>query len=120
MRHALIIALLLAPPVAVPQMASACLIDTGASKCVPAGPPAPEYRSRIMQMRSQSWRGEPLAPGTILPRNKYNILLVADYYGLPAVRDGWVYVEVERNVYRVDFRTFEVLEMVTDQTAANW
>jgi len=71
-------------------------------------------------MRNNNWRGEPIRPGTVLPRNKYNILLLADYYGLPAVRDGWVYVEVERNVYRVDFRSFQVLEMVTDQTAANW
>ena len=77
-------------------------------------------QSPINRLRDAQARGEPLQRGTILPRNKYNILLLADYYGLPPVKDGWVYISVERNIYRVDFRTYRVLEMVTDQTAANW
>lgn len=106
--------------VGISTSANACRLNIGGNKCVVAGPPAPEYKSRIMRMRDMLYRGEPLPRGTILPRNRYNILLVADYYGLPPVKDGWVYMEVERNVYRVDFLTYEVLEMVTDQTAANW
>jgi hypothetical protein len=103
-----------------PSGADACRLSVGGSKCVLAGPPAPEYQSLIIRMRDAVTRGAPLQTGTILPRNKYNILLLADYYGLPRVKDGWVYMEVERNVYRVDFRTYRVLELVTDQTAANW
>lgn len=103
-----------------PAAAEACRLNTSGSKCVLAGPPAPERQSAIIRLRESQERGAPIPPGTILPRNKYNILLLADYYGLPAVEDGWVYVAVERNVYRVDFRTFRVLELVTDQTAANW
>ena len=103
-----------------PVSAEACRLTTSGSKCVVAGPPLPERQSAIVRLRDAQQRGAPIAPGTILPRNKYNILLLADYYGLPAVQDGWVYIEVERNVYRVDFRTYRVLEMVTDQTAANW
>ena len=119
MRYSSLIAMALALGI-VPASADACRLSTGGSKCVVAGPPLPERQSAIIQLRNSQERGEPIRPGTILPRNKYNILLLADYYGLPAVEDGWVYIEVERNVYRVDFRTYRVLEMVTDQTAANW
>lgn len=119
MRFLTVISALLAAAV-LPSQADACRLNVGGSKCVVAGPPAPEYQSRIIRMREAQPRGAPIPRGTILPRNKYNILLMADYYGLPAVEDGWVYIEVERNVYRVDFLTYEVLEMVTDQTAANW
>ena len=97
-----------------------CRLALTGAGCVKAGPPLPERESAIVRLKSDQQRGEALMPGTILPRNRYNILLLADYYGLPAVQDGWVYMEVERNVYRVDFRTYRVLEMVTDQTAANW
>lgn len=106
--------------VIVPATADACRLNVGGSKCVVAGPPAPEYKSRIARLRDLQYRGEPVPRGTILPRNQYNVLLLSEYYGLPPVEDGWVYLEVERNVYRVDFRTYQVLEMVTDQTTANW
>lgn len=100
--------------------AQSCRLALTGANCVKAGPPLPDRESAIVRLKSGQQRGEALAPGTILPRNQYNVLLLADYYGLPAVQDGWVYIEVERNVYRVDFRTYRVLEMVTDQTAANW
>lgn len=103
-----------------PSGAMACRLATAGSKCVVAGPSVGEWQSNISRLANRQYRGAPIPRGTILPRNKYNILLLADYYGLPPVRDGWVYIEVERNVYRVDFLTYEVLEMVTDQTAANW
>jgi len=119
MRYSSLTAIALATAL-LPVAADACRLSTAGSKCVLAGPPLPERQSAIVQLRNAQQRGEPIRAGTILPRNKYNILLLADYYGLPAVRDGWVYIEVERNVYRVDFRTYRVLEMVTDQTAANW
>ena len=119
MRFLTVISALLTTAV-LPTDAMACRLNTGGSKCVVAGPPAGEYQSRIIRMRNETPRGAPIPRGTILPRNKYNILLIADYYGLPPVKDGWVYMAIERNVYRVDFLTYEVLEMVTDQAAANW
>lgn len=64
--------------------------------------------------------GPKLDIGATIPRGEYSILLNAEYYGLPAVTNGWVYMNVERQVYRVDFFTHEVLENVTHLTAANW
>ncbi len=119
MRYTSVITAILLAVIA-PTDADACRLSTSGSKCVLAGPPAPERQSAINRLRDAQARGAPIRPGTILPRNQYNILLLADYYGLPGVKDGWVYMEVERNVYRVDFRTYKVLELVTDQTAANW
>lgn len=100
--------------------AQTCRLAMTGAACVTAGPPLPERESAILRLKANQPRGATLTPGTVLPRNQYNILLLADYYGLPAVKDGWVYMEVDRQVYRVDFRTYRVLEMVTDQTAANW
>lgn len=58
--------------------------------------------------------------GTFLERGKYSIMMNAGYYGLEPVQDGWVYMEIDHDVYRVDFQTFEVLERVTDQTNYYW
>ncbi len=58
--------------------------------------------------------------GDVLPRGTYSIILNADYYGLPPVSDGWVYMRVGRDAYRVDWRTHQVLERVTDRAGANF
>ncbi len=58
--------------------------------------------------------------GQVLERGQFSMLLNADYYGLPPVRDGWVYLRIGHDVYRVDWRSHEVLERVTHQTASNF
>jgi hypothetical protein len=58
--------------------------------------------------------------GQTLPRGEYSVIINADYYGLPAVADGWVYMRVGKDAFRVDWRTHEVLERVTEQAAANF
>ncbi len=63
----------------------------------------------------------PLAEvGDILPRGQYSLILNAEYYGLPPVSDGWVYMRVGPDALRVDWSSHQVLERVTDQAAANF
>ena len=62
----------------------------------------------------------PVAIGDVLERGEYQMLMNARYYGLPNARDGWVYMQIEREIYRVDWRTHEVLEQVTDKASSNW
>ena len=62
----------------------------------------------------------PVEIGEVLERGKYSMLLNARYYGLPTVSDGWVYMRIEDEIYRVDWRTHKVLEQVTDQASRNW
>lgn len=54
--------------------------------------------------------------GDLLPRGKYQILMNAQYYGLPKAKDGSWYFKVDRRVMRVRPDTLEVLEDVTNQT----
>lgn len=58
----------------------------------------------------------PYGVGDMLPRGKYQVLLNAQYYGLPQAKDGSWYFKVDRRVMRVRPDTLEVLEDVTDQT----
>jgi len=62
----------------------------------------------------------PVEIGQILERGQYSMLLNARYYGLPRVSDGWVYMRIEEEIYRVDWVTQTVLEKVTDQASRNW
>jgi len=62
----------------------------------------------------------PVEIGEILERGKYSMLMNARYYGLPTVSDGWVYFRIEEEIYRVDWRSHEVLERVTHQASRNW
>ena len=62
----------------------------------------------------------PVEIGEILDRGRYSMLMNAAYYGLPLPQDGWVYFRIERDVYRVDYRTMEVLERATAEAARNW
>jgi hypothetical protein len=80
--------------------------------------PAPADETEAMSSASAP---TPLATvGDILPRGEYSLILNADYYGLPPVSDGWVYVRVGQDAFRVDWSSHEVLERVTDQAAANF
>ncbi len=65
-------------------------------------------------------RPPPIALGTVIERGQYSMVLNARWYGLPPVKDGWVYYRIAEDVYRVDYRTMEVLERVTDEASANW
>ncbi len=62
----------------------------------------------------------PVEIGDVLERGKYSMLMNARYYGLPTVSDGWVYFRVEDEIYRVDWRSHEVLERVTHLASRNW
>ncbi len=70
---------------------------------------------------------QPLTPapgpaqiGDVLERGKYSMVMNARYYGLPAVSDGWIYMRIEEDIYRVDWRSHTVLERVTKQASRNW
>jgi len=62
----------------------------------------------------------PVEVGEILERGEYSMLMNSGYYGLPRVSDGWVYMRIEDDIYRVDWVSHEVLERVTDQANRNW
>ncbi|MEJ6402245.1 hypothetical protein [Yoonia sp. 2307UL14-13] len=68
----------------------------------------------------QKPRPAPVAVGDMLERGQYSMLMNARYYGLPSAGDGWVYMQIEREIYRVDWRTHEVLEQVTHKASRNW
>lgn len=51
--------------------------------------------------------------GDILERGQYSIMMDRSYYGLPPVENGWVYMHIGDEIYRVDWATHEVLEKVT-------
>ena len=62
----------------------------------------------------------PVAIGEVIPRGKYSMVMDATYYGLPPAQDGWIYYRIEKDVYRVDYRTMTVLERATEETSRNW
>lgn len=61
-----------------------------------------------------------ITEGDVLKRGAYSILLNAGYYGLPETSDGWVYMRIEDDVFRVDWQSQVVLERVTERTASNF
>ena len=63
---------------------------------------------------------DPVEIGDTLKRGEYSMLMNSRYYGLPSVSDGWVYMRIEDEIYRVDWRSHEVLEKVTDQANRRW
>ncbi|MDX8349724.1 hypothetical protein SLH49_17195 [Cognatiyoonia sp. IB215446] len=65
-------------------------------------------------------RPGPVEIGEVLDRGEYSMLMNATYYGLPRVSDGWVYMRIENDIYRVDWRSHKVLERVTHQASRNW
>lgn len=62
----------------------------------------------------------PVEVGEVLERGEYSMLMNAPYYGLPRVSDGWVYMRIEDEIYRVDWSSHEVLERVTHLASRNW
>lgn len=58
--------------------------------------------------------------GAVLPRGEYSVILNGDYYGLPPAGDGWVYMRVGSDAFRVDWQSHQVLERVTDLASANF
>lgn len=65
-------------------------------------------------------RPDPVEVGDMLDRAEHAVLNDREYYGLPPVRDGWVYVRIEHELYRVDWDSFEVLAKVTHHANDNW
>ena len=62
----------------------------------------------------------PVEIGARLPRDRYEIVLETDWYGLPRATGSWIYMRIEDDLYRVDWRTMEVLERVTAQMRRPW
>lgn len=92
------------------SMASAqCRIKVAGSNCVV-----------VPQSQRSAERPGPVNVGDTLERGRYNMILNARYYGLPDVSDGWVYMQVQEDIYRVDWASHKVLERVTDQASRNW
>ena len=99
-----------------------CSTSATGARCVsvPAGP----TQIGLMALGGSAASGSEAAPlvavGDVLRRGQYSILMNADYYGLPAVSDGWVYMRIGADVFRVDWSSQQVLERVTDRAAANF
>ncbi|NKB27218.1 MAG: hypothetical protein GKR99_06540 [Rhodobacteraceae bacterium] len=99
--------------------AQACLTAGSGAKCATAaesrfGIGAGALSSGGAKFQKAPERVYPVQIGDTLP-DTYYILMNTRRYGLPPPKDGWMYFRVEREVYRVDSRTREVLERVTDQ-----
>lgn len=97
--------------------------DTGA-RCIRSLPglDVPVRPDHIVQaaMSSASAPSAAVDVGGVVPRGEYSIILNADYYGLPPVSDGWVYMRIGQDAFRVDWQSHQVLERVTDRAAANF
>jgi hypothetical protein len=105
---------------ALPAWAECSTASTG-SGCVRVIDPAPSRPEGLGGAMTSASAPTPLVDvGEVLPRGEYSIVLNAEYYGLPPVSDGWVYMRVGQDAYRVDWQTHEVLERVTERTAANF
>ena len=89
------------------QAAAQCLINVPGTQCETV-------------KTSAEPRPSPVEIGEFLDRGAHSILMNIRYYGLPPVSDGWIYMRIENDLYRVDFRTYEVLENVTRWTNNNW
>lgn len=105
MRHSFIILAIVAT---LPTLAQAqCRMAVAGAACVtvPQSAAAPK---------------PPVEIGQVLERGQYSMMMNSRYYGLPAVKDGWVYMQIENDIYRVDWVSHEVLQKVTDQANRNW
>ncbi|WP_210527562.1 hypothetical protein [Rubellimicrobium arenae] len=101
---------------------SACSTEATGAGCVRVLE-TPLNRAPLLEASTRSSgsaAGPSVAVGEVLPRGRYSIILNADYYGLPPVSDGWVYMRVGHDAYRVDWRSHQVLERVTERAAANF
>lgn len=62
----------------------------------------------------------PVKIGAVLARGQHSMVMNVRYYGLPGVSDGWVYMQIEDEIYRVDWQSHTVLERVTHLANSNW
>lgn len=114
------------PKVAALALATAVLFTPAArAECRDAGAACPSSLSALPVsamglVPSDSVAAPQAQVGDVVPRGRYSIILNADYYGLPPVSDGWVYMRIGLEAYRVDWRTHQILERVTDRVAANF
>ena len=108
-------ALTLAAPL--PATAGCSTATTGA-RCIAAIPGPGQAGADSLSSASAASPGPGI--GSVLERGEHSILLNAEYYGLPPVSDGWVYMRVDRGLYRVDWASHQVLEDVTHEAAANF
>ncbi len=58
--------------------------------------------------------------GDQIPRGEYHIMMDRTYFGLPPVADGWVYMHIGDEIFRVDWESHRVLEKVTWQANDNF
>lgn len=111
-----------------PLAASAdCATAEAGARCIRALPDSPDLevpsRPEFFEEAAMSSASTPstlVDVGEVVPRGEYSIILNADYYGLPPVSDGWVYMRIGQDAFRVDWQSHQVLERVTEQTAANF
>ena len=101
---ALVLSLIIVPSTAAAQ----CRMAVAGANCVTVPQSA---RTAVV---------DPVEIGDTLERGEYSMLMNSRYYGLPSVSDGWVYMRIEDEIYRVDWRSHEVLEKVTDQANRRW
>jgi len=114
---------LAAMPALFPSLTQAeCRTAQAGARCLLAMAP-PSRPADLVEAGAMSNASAPsplMGVGDVVPRGEYSIILNADYYGLPPVSDGWVYMRVGPDAYRVDWRSHQVLERVTDKAAANF
>jgi len=102
---------------------AACSTAESGARCIRVLQEAPSRPAAQVDASMTSSASTPtplVGEGEVLPRGEYSIILNADYYGLPPVSDGWVYMRVGQDAFRVDWQTHQVLERVTDKAAANF
>jgi hypothetical protein len=111
-----------------PLAASAeCLTAAAGERCITAFAEGraevaarPDHFVQAAGMSSASTPSPLFEVGDVVPRGEYSVILNSEYYGLPPVSDGWVYMRIGRDAFRIDWQSHEVLERVTDETAANY
>ena len=111
-----------------PLMATAdCATADAGARCIRALPETLDLevpsRPKVVEAAAMSSASAPTSMvdvGEVVPRGEYSIILNADYYGLPPVSDGWVYMRIGQDAFRVDWQSHQVLERVTAQAAANF
>lgn len=88
------------------------LIAIDGVKSIVVSAPQSDNPNRRKVVASVSSVYAPVVVGDAMPK-QYSMLLNTKRYGLPAPSNGWVYFRTDRDIYRVNLRTREVLEKVT-------
>jgi len=94
--------------------ALACTTAGTGAKCVSVGDGLRSGGAGHWQRAPIITTPPPLEVGAYLDGSDFNALVGTAYLGLPPARDGWVYVRHDDRIYRVDFRTREVLALVRE------